>query len=166
MGMAICISARVSSFMSAKTLPVTCCLPHSSRALGGTFSSCSKDSRSVLLNSPRLPSTGIWINAGIKSKSSLNGNFCPLLIIVTVMKYYDTPYNPYTCMHHRIQLAVGDMTMGGWKPTISLIHPPTHISPKPWDNLDRWDQHSCWHLEYFHVVEQNWKFGCLVFSSF
>ncbi len=30
-------------------------------------------------------------------------------------------------IHHRIQLAVGDMTMSGWKPTISLIHPPTHI---------------------------------------
>ncbi len=28
------------------------------------------------------------------------------------------------CIHHRIQLAVGDMTMIGWKPTISLIHPP------------------------------------------
>ncbi len=25
---------------------------------------------------------------------------------------------------NRIQLAVGDMTMSGWKPTISLIHPP------------------------------------------
>ncbi len=30
----------------------------------------------------------------------------------------------YTCIHHRIQLAVGGMTMRGWKPTISLIHPP------------------------------------------
>ncbi len=30
----------------------------------------------------------------------------------------------YTCIHQRIQLAVGDMTMSGWKPTISLIHPP------------------------------------------
>ncbi len=28
----------------------------------------------------------------------------------------------------RIQLAVDDMTMSGWKPTISLIHPPTTIS--------------------------------------
>ncbi len=26
-------------------------------------------------------------------------------------------------MHHRIQLAVGGMTMSGWKPTLSLIHP-------------------------------------------
>ncbi len=34
----------------------------------------------------------------------------------------------YTCIHHRIQLAVGDMTMSGWKPTISLIHltSPSH----------------------------------------
>ncbi len=32
----------------------------------------------------------------------------------------------YTCIHHRIQLAVGDMTMSGWKPTISLIHPSIH----------------------------------------
>ncbi len=31
-----------------------------------------------------------------------------------------------TCINHRIELAVGDMTMSGWKPTISLIHPPTH----------------------------------------
>ncbi len=38
-----------------------------------------------------------------------------------------TPY-AYTCIHHRIQLAVGDMTMSGWKPTISLIHPPTLIT--------------------------------------
>ncbi len=30
----------------------------------------------------------------------------------------------YTCTHHRMQLAVGDMTMSGWKPTISLIPPP------------------------------------------
>ncbi len=30
----------------------------------------------------------------------------------------------YTCIHHPIQLAVGDMTMSGWKPTISLIHTP------------------------------------------
>ncbi len=30
----------------------------------------------------------------------------------------------YTCIHQRIQLAVGDMTMSGWKPTISLINPP------------------------------------------
>ncbi len=30
----------------------------------------------------------------------------------------------FTCVHHRIELAVGDMTMSGWKPTISLIHPP------------------------------------------
>ncbi len=29
----------------------------------------------------------------------------------------------YTCIHHRIQLAVGDTTMSGWKPTISLILP-------------------------------------------
>ncbi len=30
----------------------------------------------------------------------------------------------YTCIHHRIQLALGDMTiMSGWKPTKSLIHP-------------------------------------------
>ncbi len=29
----------------------------------------------------------------------------------------------YTCIHHRIQLEVGDMTMSGWKPTISLIPP-------------------------------------------
>ena len=28
----------------------------------------------------------------------------------------------YTCMHHRIQH--GDMTMGGWKTTLSLMHPP------------------------------------------
>ena len=34
-------------------------------------------------------------------------------------------HHTHTCIHHRIQLAVGDMTMGGWKPTISLIqHPP------------------------------------------
>ncbi len=33
-------------------------------------------------------------------------------------------HHAYTCIHHRIQLAVGDMTMSGWKPTISLIHPP------------------------------------------
>ena len=36
----------------------------------------------------------------------------------------------YTCIHHRIQLAFGDMTMRGWKPTISLIH-PTHPPPTP-----------------------------------
>ncbi len=36
------------------------------------------------------------------------------------------PEEPDTYIHHRIQLAVGDMTMSGWKPTISLIHPPTH----------------------------------------
>ncbi len=29
----------------------------------------------------------------------------------------------YTSIQHRIQLAVSDMTMSGWKPTISLIHP-------------------------------------------
>ncbi len=29
----------------------------------------------------------------------------------------------YTCIHHRIQLAVGDMTISGWKPTLILIHP-------------------------------------------
>ncbi len=29
-------------------------------------------------------------------------------------------------IHQRIQLAVGDMTMSGWKPIISLIHPPPH----------------------------------------
>ncbi len=29
-----------------------------------------------------------------------------------------------TCIHHRIQLAVGDVTMSAWKPTISLIPPP------------------------------------------
>ena len=33
----------------------------------------------------------------------------------------------YTCIHHQIQLAVGDTTMSGWKPTISLIHPPMHF---------------------------------------
>ncbi len=33
-------------------------------------------------------------------------------------------HHAYTCIHQRIQLAVGDMTMSGWKPTISLIHPP------------------------------------------
>ncbi len=33
----------------------------------------------------------------------------------------------YACIHHRIQLAVGDMTMSGWKLTISLIH--THQWP-------------------------------------
>ncbi len=31
----------------------------------------------------------------------------------------------YTYIHHRILLAVGDMTMSGWKSTISLTHPPT-----------------------------------------
>ncbi len=30
----------------------------------------------------------------------------------------------YTCIHHRVQHAVGDMTMSGWKPTISLRYPP------------------------------------------
>ena len=29
-------------------------------------------------------------------------------------------------MHHRIQLAAGDMILRGWKPTLSLITPPTH----------------------------------------
>ncbi len=35
------------------------------------------------------------------------------------------PHNlhAYTCIHHRIQLAVGDMTISGSKPIISLIHP-------------------------------------------
>ncbi len=42
-----------------------------------------------------------------------------------------------TCIHHRIQLAVGDtcMTMIGWKPTISLIPPPPttrHIDSQSW----------------------------------
>ncbi len=37
-------------------------------------------------------------------------------------------HHAYTCIHHRIQLAVGDMTMSGWKPTISPIHPPPSIS--------------------------------------
>ncbi len=36
-----------------------------------------------------------------------------------------TNSHTYTCIHHRIQLAVGDMTMSGWKPTISLIPPPS-----------------------------------------
>ncbi len=31
----------------------------------------------------------------------------------------------YTCIHHRNHLAVGDMTMSGWKPTIILIQPPS-----------------------------------------
>ncbi len=34
----------------------------------------------------------------------------------------------YTCIHHRIQLAVGDITMSRWKPTISLIAPPLQLS--------------------------------------
>ncbi len=38
--------------------------------------------------------------------------------------YRLTNSHAYTCIHHRIQLAVGDMTMSGWKPTISLIQPP------------------------------------------
>ncbi len=37
------------------------------------------------------------------------------------------PLQWYTCIHHRIQLAVGDMTMRGWTPTISLIHPSTTL---------------------------------------
>ncbi len=37
-----------------------------------------------------------------------------------------THSHAYTWKHHRIQLAVGYMTMSGWKPTISLIQsPPT-----------------------------------------
>ena len=35
----------------------------------------------------------------------------------------------YTCIHHRIQPVVGDMTISGWKPTTSLIHP--HPPPTP-----------------------------------
>ncbi len=38
-------------------------------------------------------------------------------------KTLDVKFPP--AMTHQ-QLAVGDMTMSGWKPTISLIHPPTH----------------------------------------
>ncbi len=34
----------------------------------------------------------------------------------------------YTCIRHRIQFAVGDMTMSRWNPTISLIHPPPPYS--------------------------------------
>ena len=37
----------------------------------------------------------------------------------------DLNWHAYTYIHHRIHLAVRDMTMNGWKPTISLIHPPT-----------------------------------------
>ncbi len=35
-------------------------------------------------------------------------------------------YQPSTNEHTHQQLAVGDMTMSGWKPTISLIHPSIH----------------------------------------
>ncbi len=35
-------------------------------------------------------------------------------------------HHAHTCICHRIQLAVGDMTMNGWKPTISLIPHPLH----------------------------------------
>ncbi len=37
--------------------------------------------------------------------------------------YFVTTRKCYTCIHHRIQLAVDDMTVSGWKPTISLIPP-------------------------------------------
>ncbi len=47
-----------------------------------------------------------------------------------------TNHHTYTCIHHRIQLAVGDMTMSGWKPTINLIHPPpptiSHVEAVRW----------------------------------
>ncbi len=46
----------------------------------------------------------------------------------TVPNYVTTPTPAYTCMHHRIQLAVRDMTMSGCKPTLSLVppYPPPH----------------------------------------
>ncbi len=44
---------------------------------------------------------------------------------ITVTKL---PLHLVQLSQHRIQYAVGDMTMSGWKPTISLIHPPTSLA--------------------------------------
>ena len=54
----------------------------------------------------------------------------------------DVNSHAYTCIHHRIRLAVGDMTMSGWKTTISLI--PTHHSPPL-------DVHFTYHLPRVHL---------------
>ncbi len=51
----------------------------------------------------------------------------------------------YTCIHHRIQLAVDDMTMSGWRRTITLI-PSTSPPPpalKPPLLLARLARHCC-----------------------
>ncbi len=57
------------------------------------------------------------------------------------------PIISYTYIHHRIQLAVGDMTMSGWKPTISLIHPPTHqLFHLLWLPTD-------WHLNFSFALQ-------------
>ncbi len=56
-------------------------------------------------------------------------NCNPIQNSETAIPYRTVNCNPntkHTCIHHRIHLAVGDMTMSGWKPIISLIHPPTH----------------------------------------
>ncbi len=59
----------------------------------------------------------------------------PLLEIVThqilfqlVGQIHIKNHHTYTYIHHQIQLAVGDMTMSGWNPTISLIHPSIYFN--------------------------------------
>ena len=42
-------------------------------------------------------------------------------------------HHVYTCIHHRTQLAVGDMTMSGLKSTIGRIPPP----PPNWDESSK-----------------------------
>ena len=59
-----------------------------------------------------------------------NWKFNPPMHLVSKVlsgSYSTKNHHAYTYIHHQIQLAVGDMTMSGWKPTISLIHPPTHL---------------------------------------
>ncbi len=38
----------------------------------------------------------------------------------------NSPHLQYTCIHHRIQLAVSDMILRGWKPTLCLTQTATH----------------------------------------
>ena len=91
-------------------------------------------------------------------------------------------HHAYTCIHHWIQRAVGDMTMSGWKPTISLIHTPSSLNifvildticiPKSilffqnrnalthcvifhWNNY-----HSCTHSSYFWTTIFTATFSC------